>query len=244
MNTSNTPQTSNEEPDPTVTEETVEVVTTTVQERQKDPSVREDAEAADRIEHQRRPPIYRRASVATTLWLVLVWIAAFSSVSPLTLLSGLVLAILVQVLFPLPLQTHLWHVRPWHLLILVLRFIWDLVVAGSSVASLVISGRDHEDGIVRVDTRSGNPVYMTILAAMSSMVPGTIVIKLDPEDKAMFLHILDLENHGGIQGSKEEAQEQEKRILLALAPNSVLRESGLQTTGTRMWDSMTGRRNK
>ncbi len=203
-------------------------------------SVQEDSEAADEIERYRRPPFYRRVSVAMTVWLTLVWIAVFGSFTPLVIVSGIVLAAIVQMVFPLPLQRNLWHIRISYLLVLVIRFIWDLVVAGSSVSVLAVTGKPHQDGIIRVDTRSGNPVYMTILAAMSSMVPGTIVVKLDPKDKAMYLHVLDLAAHGGIEGARKEAQDQEKRILLALAPNYVLRETGLRPVAGKVADALKG----
>lgn len=204
------------------------------------PSVEEDAQAADQIEHERRGPQRRRVSGAMTVWLLLVWIAVFSSVQPLVLLSGVVLAALVQMIFPLPLQRNLWHVRVGHFLILALRFIWDLIVAGAQVSWLVVTGQEHEDGIVRCPTRSGNPVYMTILAAMSSMIPGTIVVKVQPSEKVMYLHVLDLKTHGGVAGSRKEVEQQEKRILLALAPNEVLREVGLRTVGIKVRDAFRG----
>ena len=204
------------------------------------PSVDEDAQAADDIEHERKGPLKSRVSVAMTLWLLLVWIAVFSSVQPLVLLSGVVLGVLIQIIFPLPLQRRLWHVRIGAFLILALRFVWDLIVAGAQVSWLVVTGKQHEDGIVRCPTLSGNPVYMTILAAMSSMIPGTIVVKVEPFEKVMYLHVLDLKAHGGVQGVKKEVEDQEKRILLGLTPDDVLRETGLRTVGIRVRDAFSG----
>ena len=200
------------------------------------PSVAQDAHAADSIEREHAGPLSQRVSVAMTVWLLLVWIAVFSSAQPLVLLSGVVLGILVQLVFPLPLQRHLWHVRPLAFLALAIRFIWDLIVAGLQVSWLVVTGKRHEDGIVRCPTLSGNPVYMTILAAMSSMIPGTIVVKVEPAKKVMYLHVLDLGAHGGVAGARKEVELQEKRILRALAPNSVLRETGLRTPAMRARD--------
>ncbi len=173
----------------------------------------------------------RHVSVAMTIWLTMVWIAVFSSFAPLIVLSGLLIAIVIQLVFPLPSHKHLWHLRPLYAAVMLLRFVWNLIVAGVQVSLLVLSGRDHKDGIVSCKVRSGNPVYMTILAGMTSMVPGTIVIKVDPADRTLFLHVLDMEAHGGVEGTRKEVLDQERQILQALAPSRVLVETGLRRPG-------------
>lgn len=165
-------------------------------------------------------------SMAMTLWLMAVWIAIFSSVSWLILLSGFLLALLVQVVFPMPNSRGIWHFRPLYATTLVLRFVWDLVKAGTQVAGLVLSNGTHQDGIVECRLRSGNPVYMTIVAAMCSMIPGTVVLKVDPASKTMYLHCLDLPGQGGAAGVRDATERQEKRVLLAFATNRAVVEAG------------------
>lgn len=165
-------------------------------------------------------------SIAMTLWLMAVWVAVFSSVSWLVLLSGFLLALLVQVVLPMPNSPGIWHFRLLYAITLVLRFVWDLVRAGVQVAGLVLSNGSHEDGIVECRLRSGNPVYMTIVAAMCSMIPGTVVLKVDPASKTMYLHCLDLPGQGGLAGVRDATEKQEKRVLLAFATNRAVVEAG------------------
>lgn len=172
-----------------------------------------------------------RASFAMTFWLTLIWVAVFASLSPLTLLSGVLVAVVVQLVFPMPKQKGLWHLRPLAALYLLVYFMYDLVRAGLQVSRVVVTDRVHDDGIVRCDLRTGNPVYMTIVAAMTSMIPGTIVVEADQREKAIYLHCLDLEAQGGVQGIRDATWDQEKRVLLALAPNQVLRRVGIPVPG-------------
>ncbi len=171
--------------------------------------------------------VRRHASISMTIWLLLIWLAVFRSLDWLTVLGGLLVVVLVQLIFPLPSMPGLWHLRPFAFLHLLGRFIWDLVWAGAQVSWIVVSGRHHDDGIVKCSVRSSNPVYITIVAAMTSMVPGTIVIQASREEHALYLHVLDLPAHGGIEGVRQEVLNQERLVLLAFAPNSVLEETGV-----------------
>lgn len=171
--------------------------------------------------------VKRHVSVSMTVWLLAVWIAVFRSVEPAVVTGGLLVAIVVQLIFPLPVNKDLWRVRVGPFLYLALRFNWDLISAGVKVSWVVLTGKDHDDGIVKCEVRSDNPVYMTIIAAMTSMVPGTIVVEASRQDRALYLHVLDLEAQGGIEGVKQAVLAQEKRVLIALAPRKVLVETGL-----------------
>lgn len=166
-----------------------------------------------------------------TVALVIAWMAVFGHLSWVTFLGGLLVSILVQVLFPLPHQRGTWRIRPLRFLYLVVRFIWDLIAAGIHVGILVLFPRPHENAILRCETRTSNPVYLTILAAMVSLVPGTIVVEVDRKRRRMYLHCLDVAGQGGIDGIKRATAAQEERILWAVAPREVLVEAGLAGAG-------------
>lgn len=167
------------------------------------------------------------ASVSMTLWLIAVWVAVFASASPVVLITGLIVALSVQLVFPMPNTPGTWRVRPVFLVVLVVRFVWDLVVAGLQVSGLVLSNRPHKDAIVECATDTDNPIYLTVVAAMCSMVPGTVVLEVDPKGKRMFLHALDISAQGGATGVRDAVAGQEKRVLLALASTSAVVQAGL-----------------
>ena len=167
-----------------------------------------------------------RVSFAMTLWLTLVWLTVFSSIAPVTILSGVLIAVLVQLVLPMPRTSDIWHLRAGYLTVLVLRFMWNLVLAGLQVSGLVLSGKKHEDGIVECNLASDNPVYATIVAAMSSMVPGTVVLEVEHQKKVMYLHCLDLPKQGWAAGVRKTVAQQEKRVLLAFGTDRAVVEAG------------------
>lgn len=189
---------------------------------------------------KRRGTKWRRVGVLFTVWLVFVWMAVFGELTWLSILGALIVGVAAQALFPLPHHEGIWQIRPILALYLAAHFIWDLARAGVHVAWLVISGRPHEDAILRCEIRSSNPVYLTILAAMTSLIPGTIVVQVDRSKKVIYLHCLDVEAQGGASGIRRATSNQEARILRAVAPTAVLTEVGLGRTAAKKSPSQEG----
>ena len=182
----------------------------------------------DRSTRKLRRP-YPRLSWIFTVWLLAVWLALFGAVTWTLVLGGLVAAIVIQWLFPLPHQSGTWQLRPLSLIVLVVRFLWDVVRAGLHVAALVLFSRSREDMVIGCTVRSVNPVYLAVLVAMTSLIPGTIVMQIDRRSKRIYLHVLDSQFQGGATGVRAATSAQEARILRAIAPKAVLQETGLLT---------------
>lgn len=159
-----------------------------------------------------------RVGALFTTWLVFVWFAVFGEFSWISLFAAILVSVAVQWFFPLPHQKGIWHFRLFPILWLVIRFVTDMVKAGVHVALLVVSGKKHRDAIIACPTRTDNPVYLAVLVAMVSLVPGTIVLQVDQPRRVLYLHCLDIDFQGGIDGIKKMVLDQESRILEAVAP--------------------------
>ncbi|MDC4233468.1 Na+/H+ antiporter subunit E [Actinomyces sp. B33] len=170
-----------------------------------------------------------RPSAAMTLWLLGVWLLLLRDVSPLGVVGGLLIALAVHLLLPMPRTGTRWRIRPGALAWLLIRFLVDLVHSGLEVSWIILSGRRVRTGIVRVDLHSNDPVHLTIMSAMTSLVPGSIVVAIMRDQARMYLHVLDLDGHGGRAGIRRSALRQEERILRAIAPADVLADLGIPT---------------
>ncbi|PID97750.1 MAG: hypothetical protein CSA82_02695 [Actinobacteria bacterium] len=153
-----------------------------------------------------------------TVWLTLVWVLLFSQVSGVIILSGFLVAVAVQLVFPLPRLLRTWRMRPLPLMALLTHFVWDLLVAGLHVSWAILSGKKVRNGIVRVDITSTDAVHVTILSAMTSLVPGSVVVEVDRQGKCMYLHCFDLDALGGVDAIRRKSAEEEARLLRAFAP--------------------------
>ena len=77
----------------------------------------------------------------TLVLLVLVWMALWGSASLIVILIGVVVSALILLLFPLPTMVFRFGIHPWRTLVLVVRFLCDVVVASVQVGWLAIRPR-------------------------------------------------------------------------------------------------------
>ncbi|MCD4557495.1 Na+/H+ antiporter subunit E [Schaalia sp. lx-100] len=171
---------------------------------------------------------YQRASLPMTLWLLFVWLLVFRTLTPVIVVSGIVVALAVQVLLPLPHSGIRWRFRPLACVSLGWHFLVDLVAASWQVSLIVLSGRRVENGVVHVPMRSGDPVHLTLVGALTSLIPGSLVVKVDSGEPALDLHILDIAGQGGAEHIRCEVRALEHRLMKAVGSG---RGSGKSSLG-------------
>ena len=148
-------------------------------------------------------------------------------------LLGLVaLAVFLVVVFPLPPIVSDGRFRLVPFLALAGRFLSDLVVASFRVAWMALRRGPPPDGaVVQVRLRNSQDVYLTLTAVLSTLVPGSLVIETRRSTGTLFLHVLDLEGSGGVDGVRRDILALEARVLRALASDEVLARCGLPDGG-------------
>jgi multicomponent Na+:H+ antiporter subunit E len=163
-----------------------------------------------------RPTRWRLLQPAALVWLTLVWVALWRDLSVANVLSGLALATVVSLVFPLPRLRLATRVHPLHLVRLVLRFLVDVVVASFQVAWLTLQfGRQPRGAVIEVPLRSRSDFVLTLVAEMISLVPGSLAVEARRHTHTLYVHVLDLGDHD-VEYFRERVLEQEHRVMLAL----------------------------
>ncbi|MGY1806003.1 Na+/H+ antiporter subunit E [Blastococcus sp. SYSU D00669] len=168
-----------------------------------------------------------RHRVLPLLWLVLVWNLLWGTWSWANLLSGLLVALLVTVLLPLPPEAGGLRLRPWPALVYVTRFLADLVASCVQVVLLALRGGRPRGAIIAVQARTDNDLLLTLLAATVSLIPGSIVLELDRDRRVLGLHVLDARDAAGIEAQKQRVLAEEERIVRAFGGPDDLARLGL-----------------
>ena len=152
--------------------------------------------------------------------LTLVWVMLMGEVTLGNVVGGVLAALVVQVVFPLPSLVMGVRLRPWSFLVLVVRFLWDMTVASVQVAWLAIRPGPVVGGVV-VDLRlrSDNDLFQTITAEMVALVPGTVVVDLDGASRLLTLHVLDISTRQEAEEVRHRVLAQEARVLRAFDPD-------------------------
>lgn len=160
--------------------------------------------------------VKRIVSWRVTLWLLLMWVVLFHDISLVTIVSGVVVAVIIQLIFPMP---HLGVFRSLHigpLIVLIVRFIYDIFVSAVRVAYLVVTQKEVASYIVSVPMRIQSELYTTIVGDMCSLTPGTLVTGARMLPATIELHVFDAEAFGRREKIIEETQAIEARVVKAI----------------------------
>jgi multicomponent Na+:H+ antiporter subunit E len=158
-----------------------------------------------------------RHQLPLLLWLVLVWILLWGTWSWANLISGTVVAVAVTSLLPLPPVVGGVQVHGVRLLRLLGYFAVDLVVSAAQVAWLTVRPRGiSRSAIVKIPLRTDSDLLLTIVAETVTLVPGSIVIDLDREEKTLILHVLNVDDESDVERRRASVLAQEERVVRAL----------------------------
>jgi multicomponent Na+:H+ antiporter subunit E len=163
-----------------------------------------------------RPGRLRAMQLPVVVWLTVVWVALWGDLSVANVLGGVVVALLVCLIFPLPPLRIDLHVRPLRLGWLVLRFLGDVVAASVDVSWKTMQfHRRPLNAVIEVDLTTRSDFILTVVAEMVSLVPGSLVVEARRSTHTLFLHVLDVRDQAGVDKMRADVFALERRVLLA-----------------------------
>ena len=135
----------------------------------------------------------------------------------LSVVSGVVVAVVVSLLFYLPAIDLSGRINPWYVVVYFTRLIIDIVRASIGVAWLVANPRYNPSSAILaipLDTRSD---LITTFTAMSiSLVPGSIVVDQDRARSVLYVHIINVSTEADLDKFRSEVFATEKRLVMAI----------------------------
>ncbi|GAA1977730.1 Na+/H+ antiporter subunit E [Isoptericola halotolerans] len=171
-----------------------------------------------------------------------VWVLLWGDVSWANLVGGAALAVVVVTLFPLPPVRTEATFRPVAVGRLVVSFAADLFVASFQVAWLALRpGPVPQGAVVQVRLHNPDDVFLTVTAVLATLVPGSLVVETSRRRGTLFLHVLDVEGSGGVEGVRRHVQQLEERVLRAFAAAAVLERTGVAVRPTGRPDPRAGK---
>lgn len=125
------------------------------------------------------------------LALVALWMLLWGSLSVLTILTGVVVALGVTRAFYLPPVELSGRFNLFWFIVFVGRVLGEMVVASFQVALIAFSRRPAPQNIVvRVDLRTRSDFIITGVAIAASIVPGSVVLEVDRANARLYVHTL------------------------------------------------------
>ncbi|QVG66392.1 Na+/H+ antiporter subunit E [Curtobacterium flaccumfaciens pv. flaccumfaciens] len=170
-----------------------------------------------RISNARRIALAWRYDVPLVAGLTVLWALLWGSWAPLTLLCGIVVALLVTQALPLPPVPLSARFSIVH----VLRFlvVWSglVVVASFRVAWVAFRPRGvRRSSITLVQLHSTSEMTFTLATLAISLVPGSYVADVDLRRRRLLLHVLDTERLEQVEDERRVALRIEAMVIRAL----------------------------
>lgn len=172
-----------------------------------------------------RPARHRAVQPLAVCWLTFVWLALWGDVTPLLVVGGVLVAVLVCLTFPLPPLDLGTRVRPVLLAGVVGGFALDVCRASVQVALVVLRRRPVTNAVVAVDLETTSDFILTLVASMLSLVPGSIVVEARRSTHTLYLHVLDVADAAAADEFRRKALALEQRLLRALPPRHAGKEA-------------------
>lgn len=169
------------------------------------------------------------------LWLTAVWILLWGTLDLGTLVFGLLVALLVTTMFPLPSVTTHMVARPLPLLWLIAYLASDLVISTIRVSWQAIRyGPRTTAGIVQVTLLTDSDHLTAMVANAVSLAPGKFVMQIDRAHRICYVYALGM-RAGGEETVRRDVLALERRIVRAVGSareleivDRVARDAGLK----------------
>lgn len=163
------------------------------------------------------------------LSLLVLWVFLWGSFSPSVILTGAIFATLIPMVFYLPPIESTGRFHLGWAVVFVVRLLADIVRASIIVAGQAVGiGYSKKSAVIRVPLRTRSDLIMTATAEASTLVPGTVVIDVDREDRDLFLHVFSVRSKEDVVKARRHALELEARIIMAIGSEHEVRRLRLE----------------
>ncbi|MGW0045448.1 Na+/H+ antiporter subunit E [Rhodococcus sp. NPDC003348] len=126
-------------------------------------------------------------------WLVLVWILLWGNLSVANVVGGLIVAVLITVLLPLPRVPVEGRIHVWSIVKLIGLSIWYAAQSSVQVAWLAVRpGPPPVTGVLRVRLSIKSDLVLTLCIDVLNLIPGTMVLEIDQVKRTVYVHVLDV----------------------------------------------------
>ncbi|MGH3973604.1 MAG: Na+/H+ antiporter subunit E [Pseudonocardiaceae bacterium] len=173
-----------------------------------------------------------RTRLPQLVWLTVVWVLLWGTFSVKSMVGGVLVAVLVIVVLPLPLVGERLPVRPVRLLRLVGYLAYDLVVSSIKVSWETLRyGPRTTAGIVAVPLQTGSALVAAAVADAVSLAPGTFVLQIERRRGICYVYALGIRSPDDAKRVRQEVLALQRRVIHALGSRAEI--AAMTEAGTR-----------
>ncbi|MDA4893512.1 Na+/H+ antiporter subunit E [Streptomyces sp. MS2A] len=158
-----------------------------------------------------------RTQLPFLLWLIVLWMLLWGQFTVLSLLTGIAVAVFVTRVFRLPTVELSGRINLWWTVALLVRFLAAVVHGSLTVALQVLNPRRQPGtAIIAVPLRYADDLVMTHVAVTASLIPGSLVVEADRDNRTLYLHVIGVRSRADADRQRAGVLRWERRIVRAL----------------------------
>lgn len=162
-----------------------------------------------------------RVQLPFLLWLVVLWMLLWNQFTPLALVSGIVVAVVVTRAFRLPTIELSGRINLWYSLVFIVLFLLAVIKGALLVAWQVCDlRRQPGTAIIEVRLRYPDDMIMTHVSVTASLIPGSFVVEADRDRGILYLHFIGARSMQDVEGQRQEVLRWERRIVRAIGTHA------------------------
>ena len=164
--------------------------------------------------------------VWTVTWLVLAWLLLWGSVSAANVISGLLVALAITLLLPMPAVPVQGRVHPLSVCWLALNVGWWLVKSSTQVAWLTLRpSRPPLSAVLRARLALKSDLVLALGVNLLNLTPGTLVLEIDQARRLVYVHVLDVDSQRGVDRFRNQVAALERLLVAAFERDAEWRTS-------------------
>lgn len=166
--------------------------------------------------------------------LATVWVLLWGRVTIANILGGVVVAVAIMVLLPLPRVPVQGRVHPWSVVQLLGLFGWYLVVSSLQLMWLAIKpGPLPLTGVLRVPLSIKSDLVLVLASSITTLIPGSIVLEIDQLRRILYCHVIDVGSPRSVERFYHQVAQVERLLVAAFERDSEWRPAGGDQGGQR-----------
>ncbi|BBY34483.1 Na+/H+ antiporter subunit E [Mycolicibacter minnesotensis] len=160
-----------------------------------------------------RPLALRLFSVAA---LATVWVLLWGRVTVPNIIMGVVVAVVITVLLPVPPVPVQGRVHPVALVQLIGLFCWYLIESSIQLMWLAIRpGPPPLTGVLRVPLSIKSDLVLVLASSITTLIPGSMVLEIDQVRRILYCHVIDVGSAKAVERFYHQAAQVERLLIAA-----------------------------
>lgn len=167
------------------------------------------------------------------LFLMLVWVLLWGHVTVANMASGLIVAVGITVLLPLPSVPVEGRLHPLSLLKLVALVAYYLLLSSYQVAWMAIRpGPPPLVAVLRANVPAlKSDLVLALAVNIFNVIPGSIVLEIDQARRILYIHVIDVGSERTVQRFYRQVEQVQRMLVAAFERESDWKPSAEREAG-------------